>query len=290
MELSITMNCLQKRRKGLEMRSFEQMSELCINAGFRYVDYTPDFVSENWREKALREREILDRAGIIVEQTHAPYNRYGAHPDELFETYYRRLFEASKIMGARYVVVHADEYRTVDHYDEKEIEDITYDFLAPYVDYAMKAGMTVAIENVFEDGIRRRPAFDGKSRYTSRIHELLNIIRRFDDSAVKCCWDFGHANCAFGAAGMIDAMKQAGQYICCTHVHDNYYGKDLHLLPFEGEIDWEAHMKALREIGYRGQLSFETGYERFPDELIGGWLQHASAVGRHLIGLYNAAE
>ncbi len=271
------------------MRSIEQVSKLCADAGFWYVDHTPDFVSDDWQEKALREREILDRAGITVEQTHAPYNRYGAHPDELFEEYYRRLFEASKIMGAKYVVVHADEYRTVDHYDEKEIEDFTYDYLAPHVEYAVKNGMIVAIENVFEDNIRRRPAFDGKSRYTSRLHELKNIIARFNDSSVKCCWDFGHANCAFGKVKMLDAMKEMGQLICCTHVHDNYYGKDLHLLPFLGEIDWEAHMAALKEIGYKGKLSFETGYECFPDVLIAEWMNHAAKIGRHLIGLYDAA-
>ncbi len=288
--MSICMNCLKPRRKDGAMRSIDEMARLCVAAGFRYVDYTPDYISADWREKAQRDREVLDCAGIIVEQTHAPYNRYGAHPDELFSEYYRRVFEASKIMGAKYVVVHADEYRTVDHYDEQEIEDFTYDFLAPYVDYAVRAGMTVAIENVFEDGIRRRPAFDGKSRYTSRLHELLNIINRFNMPSVKCCWDFGHANCAFGKEKMVDMMKQVGAYICCTHVHDNYYGKDLHLVPFLGEIDWEAHMMALRQIGYQGKLSFETGYERFPDALLGKWLCHAADIGQYLIGLYDAAQ
>lgn len=289
MHLSICMNVVCRKRGESQLRSFEETAALCAQAGFRYVDYTPDFIADNWRKNALREREILERTGITVEQTHAPYNRYGAHDGKPFWQYYSRVFELSKIMGAKYVVVHADEYRTVDHYDEQEIEDYTYDYLAPYVDYAVKNGMTMAIESVFEDHIRRRPEFDGKSRYTSRLHELERIINRFNDPAVKCCWDFGHSYLAFGREGMLQAMKKLGQLICCTHVHDNYYGKDLHLLPFLGEICWEEQMTALKEIGYKGQLSFETGYERFPDALLPCWLNHAAEIGRYLIDLYNQA-
>ncbi len=290
MELSFSLDYLLKQRGTKEKRDFAKAAALCRNAGFQYVDYSPDYKADDWREKALREKEILDRTGIIVEQTHAPFNRYGTHPEELFGEYYRRLFEASAIMGAKYVVVHADEYRTVDHYDEQEIQDFAYDYLAPYVDYAKKNGMTVAIENVFEDVIRRCPQIDGKSRFTSRIHELTGLIERFNDPAVQCCWDFGHASCAFGTENMLDAMRQAGKYLVCTHVHDNYYEKDLHLLPFLGNIDWEAHMAALKQMGYQGKLSFEAVYGSFPDELLTVWMEHAHTIGEYLVGLYENAE
>jgi len=290
MELAMSLDYLGKMRGTDEKRGFEAMASMCREAGFRYVDYTPDFRSDDWEKRAQADREILDRAELMVEQTHAPFNRYGQHPEELFAAYYRRVFEASKILGAKYVVVHADEYRTVDHYDEKEAEDFAYDFLAPYVDYAKKNGMTVAIENVFEDSIRRCPQFGGKSRYTSRIHELKAIIERFNDPAVQCCWDFGHANCAFGKDNMLDALKEVGKYLCCTHVHDNYYEKDLHLAPFLGEIRWEEHMAYLKEIGYAGKFSFEMVYGRQPEALLGGWLKELHKTGEYLVGLYDAAE
>jgi len=290
MELGMSLDYLLKQRGTEGKRDFEEAVRLCAEAGFRYVDYSPDYKAADWAEKAMREKEILDRAGLIVEQTHAPFNRYGQHPEELFWTYYRNLFEASKIMGAKYVVVHADEYRTVDHYDEKEAEDFAYDFLAPHVDYAKKNGMIVAIENVFEDSIRRCPQFGGKSRFASRIHELKGLIERFNDPSVRCCWDFGHAACAFGTEGMLEPMKEIGKYLVCTHVHDNYYERDLHLVPFLGNVNWEAHMKCLKEIGYQGKFSFELVYGCCPDALMGGWLKHVHDVGEYLIGLYDAAE
>jgi len=290
MELSMSLNYLQKMRKTEEVRSLASAAEMCRNAGFRHVDYTPEYMNDDWEACAYRAREALDRTGIAVEQTHAPFNRYGNYDPEMFFEYYRRLFEASKIVGAKYVVVHADEYRTVDRYDAEEIIDFTYDYLAPYVDYAAKNNLVVAVENVFEDNIRRCPQIDGKSRFTSRIEELKGIIERFNTPHVGCCWDFGHAKCAFGNDDMLNAMKEVGRYICCTHVHDNYYGKDLHVMPFLGEIDWESHMACMREIGYQGKLSFEFVYGRLPEKLLPMWLDSVHKVGQYMIGLFEGRE
>ena len=119
MELAMSLNYLQKQRKSKTLRSLESAAELCANAGFHHVDFTPDYQTDDWLERAHQAREILDRANISVEQTHAPFNRYGGYDRKMFPEYYRRVFEASKIVGAKYVVVHADEYQTVDRYDEK---------------------------------------------------------------------------------------------------------------------------------------------------------------------------
>ncbi len=85
---------------------------------------------------------------------------------------------------------------------------------------------------------------------------------------------------------MLDALREIGPHLVCTHVHDNYYGSDLHLMPFLGDVDWEAHMACLRELGYAGKLSFEFVYGRFPDALLPVWLNSVAAVGNYLLGLY----
>ena len=289
MELSISLNYLMLRRGTSERRRIEEAADICRKSGFKYVDYTPEFCSDEWAKIAAHDREALENASITVEQTHAPFNRYCQYDDGMFFEYYKRVFEASKILGAKYVVVHADEYRTKDRYDEKEIIEYTYDYLAPYVEYAEKNGMTVAIENVFEDNTYRWPQIDGKSRFTSRIEELKEIIERFDTPSVACCWDFGHAKCAFGKDGMTDAMKRVGKHIVCTHVHDNYHEKDLHLVPFAGDADWEQNISCLKSVGYSGKLSFEFAYGAYPDELIGVWLKYVHATGEYLAGLFDKA-
>jgi sugar phosphate isomerase/epimerase len=42
------------------------------------------------------------------------------------------------------------------------------------------------------------------------------------------------------------------------HVHDDRYGQDRHLIPFQGETDWDAFIGGLRDISYRGVISLET--------------------------------
>lgn len=285
MELSFGLDYLLKQRGTSEPRDISEAAALCRAAGFQYVDYTPDFRSDDFERRACRDREILDREGITVEQTHMPFNRYQSHSEELFPVLCERTLIASKIVGAKYVVVHADEYKTRGRYDTKEILDFTYDYLAPYVEYAVKNGMGIAIENVFEDNTYRYPQVDGKSRFTSRVEELKAIIERFNTLDVTCCWDFGHAKCSFGNEGMLDALKQVGKYVSCTHVHDNYYQKDLHLPPFWGEIDWEAHIDYLKEISYGGKFSFELVYGRIPDALLPMWMRTIYETGKYITNL-----
>ena len=281
MDLSVQLNYVMDHVLGGKI-SISEAARLCRNAGFEFVDYSPDFLTENWKECALRDREILDESGIKVEQTHAPFNRYKQFDESMFKTYVKRLFEASSILGARYVVVHADEYRTVDRYDEKEILDFTYDYLAPMVDFASSRGMTVAVENVFEDNNYRWPEIDGKSRFTSRVDELLSVIERFASPSVACCWDFGHAKCAFGKDNMVNALEKIGKYVVCTHVHDNYHGSDLHLPPFLGETDWKSNMAMLKKVGYKGKLSFEFAYGNVPSELMPVYLEFVWKIGEYL--------
>ena len=288
MELSMQLNYLTKSRFNEETRSFEDAVRLCAGAGFRYVDYTPDFKADDWREKALRDRDVMAAAGIAVEQTHVPYNRYRSYDPEDFKRYYQRVFEMSALLGAKYVVVHADEYCVTDHYDQEEIERFEYDYLAPYVDYAAKHGLVVALENLFEDHVPFIGTVDGKSRFMSRVEEVASLIERFNTPTVGCCWDFGHAHVAFGKE-QLEAMKRVVRYIRCTHVHDNYYGRDLHLVPFQGEVDWEGHMACLKENGYAGKLSFEFAYGFFPSALMPMWVSAIHQVGEYLAGLFDGA-
>lgn len=41
------------------------------------------------------------------------------------------------------------------------------------------------------------------------------------------------------------------------HLHDNDKSDDLHLLPFDGTIDWERVVTKLKECNYKGPVVFE---------------------------------
>ena len=65
----------------------------------------------------------------------------------------------------------------------------------------------------------------------------------------------------------IIAIRQMGERLKVTHIHNNFKFYDLHLTPDNGNIDWKSVMTALAEVGYDGPLTLET-HCLYEDELL----------------------
>ena len=68
------------------------------------------------------------------------------------------------------------------------------------------------------------------------------------------CLDVGHANIVGDA---VDAVETCSGHIVTTHLHDNRAGRDDHLVPGQGSIDWDAVTMAFQKVGYDGAWIFE---------------------------------
>ena len=287
MEPSFFAAFLRKARSGRN-RSPDECIRLCADSGFRYLDYSPDYTAESWREEALCAARAAEKYGVRITQSHAPYNFYKREPLDRFRELLDRSVEGARILGARKLVFHFDEYHPQrgGAFDADEALRSAYEALAPAIGRAIDLGIDAALENTFEDHYRAAP--DARSHLCADIAELEAAIALFNDERVGCCWDFGHAHLQFGQdqAAMIRRM---GKRISCTHVHDNYYGKDLHQIPFYGELDWETLIPALAQTGYDGALAFEIGYARLPDELLAEFMLYAKHTMDILCG-YAAAR
>ena len=284
MELSICANYLQ--RTELTDKSAMNMFRLCKEAGFTVIDYSPS--SENWEKQVASLLNASEALELPIEQSHAPFNRYKKRSMEEYKVLLDIAFEAAIRMGNKQIVVHGDDYRVQKDgdYDADAAMKEMYELWAPYVDRASAKGLCVAFETVFEDN-RAKDA--PPNRFTSRLEELKGLIDRFDNPHVVCCWDSGHARLAFTREGMPAAMRELGSRITCTHIHDNYYNKDLHVMPFQGDIDWREQMASLKEIGYQGNLTFEFVYGKLPDCMVADFLATAGKTGRLLIEMFEKA-
>ena len=285
MELGINLGFYRSDKGDISLEALLEGAKFCRELGFTALDFLTSYDREDWEERAKRFREMLDENGLKIHQGHAPYNRYGRYESkEIFEERFRRSIEIAGILGAKYVAVHADEYITPKGipYNGGRIRQLMYDFLAPYVEHAIKLGIGIAIENLFEG-----PEDPVRHRYTSKIEELLSLIEMFGDKAVSCCWDFGHAKCAYpyGKNEDFEAFKQAFKYITCTHAHDNYYIRDMHLVPTLGSIDWDSHIKYMKQNGYKGNFTLELVYHKMPDEILKQYMRLASTAGKQLIAV-----
>lgn len=289
MQLSINHSYFQKQYQSTQRYGYEHSIKLCKDAGFDFIDFglggkTLDrniILRDNPLKEAEAMRELCEKLGVSVNQTHARYDYKNLTPEE-FERQLKQTVEVSKILGADCVVVHADTYYDTEfRFDFDTVLNTIYETYAPIVERAKKVGIKIAMETLFED----RAPQGKRARFTSYVDELDAIVSKFNDEAVGICWDFGHARVSHGP-NQFEEMKKVGGKIISTHVHDNYQKKDLHLMPFLGETNWELGMKTLKEIGYNGHLTFEAVYGCMPDCLVMDYLKLWHKVGRYLADLF----
>ena len=287
MQLSFNEDCLKVGLYRDTYRTTEECLAICRTAGFRNVDFgfsgNPDkgneLFSPNWEEEIRRAGDTAQRLGLKIDQTHAPYT-IKSYEREWYLEFMRRAFVAAGMLGANSIVIHADVYDKGDGpYDTDEAVQAAYEFYAPFVEIAVKSGVKVAMENLFED----RPG-QGRSRFCSTLEELLAIIGRFDDPMVGACYDFGHARVAFGDDVLSPLMRLQGK-LFATHVHDNYAAKDLHTPLCLAPHDFEQVVRYLKESGYEGNFSMEYSYMRFPDALVGDYMALFYRTGEYILSL-----
>lgn len=145
-------------------------------------------------------------------------------------------------IGVPIIVCHA-----IIGFDKFEPNDIGIVNYGRVVDAAAKANIKIAFENT-----------EGEMY----LEKLMNAFK--DKENVGFCWDSGHEQCYNGGKDMLDKY---GDRLIATHLNDNlgvsdFDGKvtwtdDLHLLPFDGIIDWREAADKLKRCGYDGILTFE---------------------------------
>ena len=162
-------------------------------------------------------------------------------------------------------------------YSRQKAQNATVAYLAPYIELAKKQGIGIAVENMVDYGGRRRRYCGGDPE------ELIELVDFINDPAVGMCIDIGHAHNSGVYAP--DFIRMAGKRLKATHVDDNLGDKDTHLPPFMGTVDWHGVMKALREIGYEGDFSFEIGPQRTPFACRDTWYRYIYSLGMDLLSL-----
>lgn len=275
-----------KMRGTAEKRDIGESAKLLKEAGFAYVDFGVERLikQENWEQIFADARETVEKAGLKINQTHAPFNFKGVDEDE-YKEWMRRSFVASHILGAENIVIHADKYEPGENgYDAEVALNEIYDFYAPYVEYAKKENLLVSVENLFEGKPIDSMPNSERTRYTSSVEEQIAIIEKYNDPIVTGCWDFGHGQVSY-RYNYMEGLKKVGKYITSTHVHDNIWGFDLHNVPFHGDIPWEEVMAYFKEIKYPGKFTMEAVYGDIPDALLPNHLKLWYETGKYLINL-----
>ena len=129
--------------------------------------------------------------------------------------------------------------------DKDKIWDVNVELFGKLLPIAIDCGVTICAENQPFTAIEM-----------STVAGVKELVRAIDSPNLKVCFDTGHANVFHD--DIAKDVRLLGDDLACLHVHDNKGNWDQHLIPYQGNIDWDGFLSALTEIGYKGTFSLET--------------------------------
>jgi sugar phosphate isomerase/epimerase len=114
----------------------------------------------------------------------------------------------------------------------------------PLIKEAEALGLTLAIENVFEE----------------TPDSLATLLSEIDSRHFRFCFDTGHQH-LFGKTSLSIWIETLGRYLCEVHLHDNHGETDEHLPVDEGGFDFDRFFKLLSQFGLNPIYTLEPHEE-----------------------------
>lgn len=270
--------------------------ELCKNAGFDAIDFDLGclvnddnrFNGGDYLEIAENFRKKVEGMGLEINQTHAPFNFRTAQwkdPEYYENVIYPRTvrsLEISAAFGAKIAVVHPLHHFTY-HGHEEEIFEKNMEFYRSLIPYCREYGVKVGIENMYQMDYRRNHIILDTC---GRKEEFIRYIDTLDSEYMVATLDIGHVGLPLQDDEPWDFIRALGHdRLKSLHVHDNDYRTDSHIMPFWGKIDWLQVTKALGEIDYDGDFTYEVGnHGNSPDAFLQTTINYFADIGRFLMG------
>ena len=258
MNFSITVRISKEKTLGNMEKELEILSKSKfknINFGFTEIQnlLDEDIDLSNITNKC-KELKLVSNTGHAPIHWPFTFNDYYNRTDrEILEKRIIKSIQMSKLFDIKWLVIHVGTYLDENgKYDMEKSIECNIRYLDKFIKCADQNGIKIAIENGTQNEIYGAPPY---------VDELIKIVDYFNNKYQKeilgICFDFGHAN--VGKVNIYEEIKKIGNKLKVTHIHDNF-GKDDHNFPFNGTINWNLAMKALKEIDYSGELNLEIRY------------------------------
>lgn len=267
--------------------------ERIAKCGFRHLDFNfldwhrdprSPFLGDNWEKWIDEAGNTAAKNGADFNQAHAPVGTDGLGADipHLRELQLRAIKACGKL-GIPWMVFHAL------YNNGPEFFDLNTEHFRSLLDECYKNNVGIAIENIW-------PVWQDCPIW--KTEELIRLVDGIGDPMVGICWDTGHCNMTGNShnwrARCLPELKQysnqykeitkLGKRLKALHIDDNNGMDDDHVEPFEGTINWEDVMRALRDIGYEHSFTFEAHYavRRLPECLVDEKIRYLHHLGETL--------
>lgn len=137
----------------------------------------------------------------------------------------KRAIEVAERIPFRYLVQHMGHGRQ--SADPRKL-DAAFNSLEHLAIFAKERGVVIALENTPDE--------------LGSPESLQQFIKQTHLHDLKLCFDIGHAHIEEGVQASFETMRDR---VVTAHIHDNHGEKDEHLLPYDGDIDWDAALRML---------------------------------------------
>ena len=272
-----------------ERLGVERAVSAILDAGFDAVDVSFSYTikSEDSPFRGADYAAVCERLcraararGALFNQAHAPYGSPWARYSTESIPHFPRTFECCALLGVKTLVIHpVQDGRFYGH--EQEMLDRSVEFYRSLLPLAREYGVRIGVENMWQRDARGYIVDDTLASPA----QFCECVDRLDSEWAVACLDLGHAAiCGREPSDLIRALGH--ERLHALHVHDVDLIHDSHTIPFGGKLDWQSITKALRDIRYDGDFTFETDsfISPYPNELIPSALRHLCETGRYLVG------
>ena len=220
-------------------------------------------------------KAAVKKHGLVFGQFHATaptWMRNNEHAAEKARFGVIKSIEMCAACGCDKIVVHPNmDGNMMDPLPKKEEWELNIAFYSSLIPLLRQYGITCCLENMWGwDNSTSRKIYGS---VCADMNEAVRYIDTLNEIAGEklfgFCLDTGHLVILGG--DLYEAVYTLGDRLVALHIHDNDGRGDDHSAPYIGGVTlWNRFLLALRETGYKGNLSFETaGAVRcFPNELI----------------------
>lgn len=264
--------------------------ELICQSGFSGIDYSMfplnkedcPLARDDWREYLDPIKAVASKYSVPFTQSHSPFPTAKKEDEDynkfIFERT-KRAFEVSEYLGIGIMVVHPISFTK-----EGTDFDLNYSFYKSLEPFAQKTGVRVALENMWS---RKEHRYTPTACGTGKdFRQLLDML---DSEMFVACLDIGH--CGMVGESPADMIRTIGsKHLKALHVHDNDNLRDAHIFPFNGTVDWDEVTKALAEIDYSGDLTFEADntFRTQPESLVPASARYLHSIGVSLVDMIHS--
>ncbi len=263
----------------------EKAIELYAKAGFDAWDFSMFAMCRyDWANKRLKEnnhplagkdylafarrlKQIGLDNGITCNQSHAPFPAYCKE----IRDHFKRAIECTAEAGGKICIIHPDNYKSPAENAEMYAE------LLPF---AKAHGVKIATENMWNWDSEKNQSSPAAC---SSPESFCAHVDALQDDFMVACLDIGHAEMRGVDTSAPEMIRALGHRLQALHIHDNDKWQDSHQIPFSMSIDFSAVVKALKEIGYTGELTLEADAylkNRTAETIFDGMVEMANAAKR----------